>query len=86
MHYTVLGSGAMGLRFGILLKQTGQQVDFVDDWDPQVEAIKKQGGVYVSRDGEGRHLENINIDYPEDYKGNPDATSSCASKWACRKC
>lgn len=73
MHYAVLGSGAMGLRFGILLKETGQQVDFVDDWDPQVETIKKQGGVYVSRDGEGRHLVNIDISLPEDYTGHPDA-------------
>ncbi|WP_089108561.1 ketopantoate reductase family protein [Secundilactobacillus mixtipabuli] len=73
MHYTVLGSGAMGLRFGVLLQETGQQVDFVDDWDPQVEAIKKQGGVYVTRDGQNRHLVNINISYPEDYTGKPDA-------------
>lgn len=73
MHYAVLESGAMGLRFGILLKQSGQQVDFIDTWDKQVSTIKRQGGVYVSRDGEDKHLYPIDIQYPEDYKGHPDA-------------
>lgn len=73
MHYTVLGSGAMGLRFGILLQQSGQIVDFVDTWDKQVSTIIQQRGVYVSRDGKDRHLVPININFPEDYHGNPDA-------------
>ena len=51
LRYTVLGAGAMGLRFGVLLQENaGAQVDFVDNWAPEVETIKKQGGVYVSRD------------------------------------
>lgn len=73
MHYAVLGSGAMGLRFGILLKEAGNQVDFIDDWDPQVNKIREQGGVFVSRDGENKHLVGIEIDFPEEYKGHPDA-------------
>lgn len=73
MHYAVLGSGAMGLRFGILLQQSGQKVDFIDTWDKQVSTITKQGGVYVSRDGEDRHLVPINITFPENYHGHPDA-------------
>ena len=62
LKYTVLGAGAMGLRFGILLQElAGAKVDFVDNWDPQVETIKQQGGVYVSRDHENRRLVPINI-------------------------
>lgn len=72
LHYTILGSGAMGLRFGVLLQETGFHVDFVDIWDEQVRTIKGQGGVYVSRDGEGRHLVPIRIFSPEEYDGDPD--------------
>lgn len=72
MKYTVLGAGAMGLRYGILLQATGYQVDFVDTWDQQVQTIQKQGGVYVARDGQDRHLVPIRISTPEDYHGQPD--------------
>ena len=73
LKYTVLGAGAMGLRFGILLQElAGAKVDFVDNWDPQVETIKQQGGVYVSRDHENRRLVPINIYSPEEYDGDPD--------------
>ncbi|MBB1080376.1 ketopantoate reductase family protein [Limosilactobacillus sp. STM2_1] len=73
LKYTVLGAGAMGLRFGVLLQElAGAQVDFVDNWDPQVETIKKQGGVYVSRDHENRHLVPVDIYSPEEYQGDPD--------------
>lgn len=42
LRYTVLGAGAMGLRFGVLLQENaGAQVDFVDNWAPEVETIKK---------------------------------------------
>lgn len=51
MKYTVLGAGAMGLRYGVLLQAAGYQVDFVDTWDQQVQTIQQQGGVYVARDG-----------------------------------
>ncbi|MFX3616434.1 MAG: ketopantoate reductase family protein [Sporolactobacillus sp.] len=72
LKYTVLGSGAMGLRFGVLLQNAGFSVDFVDTWAEQVRTIKEQNGVYVSRDGENRHLVPINISTPEDYEGDPD--------------
>ena len=62
LKYTVLGAGAMGLRFGVLLQElAGAKVDFVDNWAPQVETIKQKGGVYVSRDHENRNLVRINI-------------------------
>lgn len=72
LTYTILGSGAMGLRFGVLLQDAGFNVDFVDIWDEQVQTIKAQGGVYVSRDGENRHLVPARIFTPEEYEGNPD--------------
>ncbi|WP_100488310.1 ketopantoate reductase family protein [Sporolactobacillus pectinivorans] len=72
LKYTVLGSGAMGLRYGVLLQEAGFEVDFVDTWDAQIDAIKEQGGVYVSRDGENRHLVPINVFSPENYTHDPD--------------
>lgn len=73
LKYTVLGAGAMGLRFGVLLQEVAHaEVEFVDNWDPQVETVKKQGGVYVSRDHENRHLVPIKMYTPEEYNGNPD--------------
>ncbi|UQS85999.1 ketopantoate reductase family protein (plasmid) [Nicoliella spurrieriana] len=73
MKYAILGAGGMGLHFGILLQEVGYDVDYIDTWKPQVETIRKQHGVYVSRRGQGRHLVNIdNIYYPEEYHGKPD--------------
>ena len=72
MKYTVLGAGAMGLRYGVLLQEAGFDVDFVDTWEDQVEAIRQQKGVYVSRDGQNKHLVPVNVYYPEEYKGDPD--------------
>jgi len=72
MKFTVLGAGAMGLRYGVLLQAAGNEVDFVDTWQPNVEKMHQQGGVYVSRDHQNRHLVPVNVYYPEDYHGNPD--------------
>ncbi len=72
MKYTVLGAGAMGLRYGVLLQEAGYDVDFVDPWEKQVETCRQQGGVFVSRDGQNRHLVPVNVYYPEEYKGDPD--------------
>lgn len=42
LKYTVLGAGAMGLRFGVLLQELAHaQVDFVDNWQPQVDTNKQ---------------------------------------------
>ena len=41
LTYAVLGSGAMGLRFGLLLKEhLGAQVDFIDTWEEQIDTIR----------------------------------------------
>lgn len=72
MKFTVLGAGAMGLRYGVLLQAAGNEVEFVDTWSPNVEQMHQQGGVYVSRDHQNRHLVPVKVSYPEDYHGNPD--------------
>ncbi|MEK0307272.1 ketopantoate reductase family protein [Bifidobacterium favimelis] len=73
MKYTVIGAGAMGYRYGVLLQENaGLDVDFVDTWDINVDKVRDQGGVYVSRDHEGRHLVPIRIYTPEEYEGDPD--------------
>ncbi|GAJ26718.1 2-dehydropantoate 2-reductase [Liquorilactobacillus sucicola DSM 21376 = JCM 15457] len=72
MKFTVLGSGAMGYRYGVLLQEAGNEVEFVDTWKPNVEKVLQQGGVYVSRDHKDRRLVPIKMYYPEDYTGKPD--------------
>lgn len=73
MKYTVIGAGAMGYRYGVLLQEVaGLDVDFVDTWAPNVDAVREQGGVYVSRDHVDRHLVPINLSTPEEYEGHPD--------------
>ncbi|PJM78562.1 ketopantoate reductase family protein [Bifidobacterium scaligerum] len=73
MKYTVIGAGAMGLRYGILLQEhTDAHVDFIDAWAPHIDKIREQGGVYVSRDHENRRLIPINLYTPEEYDGDPD--------------
>lgn len=73
LTYAVLGSGSMGLRFGLLLKEhLGAQVDFIDTWEEHIKTVTEQGGVYQSRDGKDRHLVPIPLQRPEEYKGKPD--------------
>jgi 2-dehydropantoate 2-reductase len=67
MKFTVVGAGAMGLRYGVLLQAAGNDVDFVDAWEPHVNAMRANGGVYVTRDHEDRHLVPVNVYYPEEY-------------------
>jgi 2-dehydropantoate 2-reductase len=73
MKYTVIGAGAMGYRYGVLLQEVaGLDVDFIDAWQPNIDAVREQGGVYVSRDHENRHLVPVNLYAPEEYHGEPD--------------
>lgn len=67
MKFTVVGAGAMGLRYGVLLQQAGNEVEFVDAWEPHVNKMKEQGGVYVTRDKENRHLVPVKVYTPEEY-------------------
>ncbi|MFT9050814.1 ketopantoate reductase family protein, partial [Liquorilactobacillus nagelii] len=34
MKFTVFGAGAMGYRYGVLLQEAGNEVEFVDTWKP----------------------------------------------------
>lgn len=73
MKYGIIGAGAMGVRYGVMLQENaGVDVDFIDTWEPNVEKIREQGGVTVARDHENRRIVPINIYYPEEYKGHPD--------------
>ncbi|WP_413627835.1 2-dehydropantoate 2-reductase [Fructilactobacillus vespulae] len=73
MKYGVIGAGAMGYRYGVLLQENANvEVDFIDTWEPNVEKVREQGGVYVSRDHADKHLVPVNIYYPEEYQGHPD--------------
>ncbi|WEV58983.1 2-dehydropantoate 2-reductase [Bifidobacterium sp. ESL0728] len=76
MKYGIIGAGSMGFRFGVLFHNlVGRDVDYIDIWEPNLKAIKEQGGVYVSRDYENRHLEKVNVYTPEEYAakgGDPD--------------
>ena len=73
MKYGVIGAGAMGFRYGVLLQENaGVSVDYIDTWEPGLAAVAEQGGVYVSRDHEDRRLVPINLFRPEEYTGDPD--------------
>ncbi|RYM04644.1 2-dehydropantoate 2-reductase [Sporolactobacillus sp. THM7-7] len=72
MKIAVIGAGAMGLRYGVLLQEAGNDVQFVDTWKPNVEAIRKNNGVKVWRDGENLHKVEIKVYYPEEYRDVPD--------------
>ncbi|MBU7454959.1 ketopantoate reductase family protein [Leuconostoc fallax] len=74
MKYAIVGAGAMGLRYGILLQENaGVPVDFIEPTQASLDAIQAQGNkVWKSRDHEDRHLIDINIFSPEAYNGDPD--------------
>lgn len=63
----------MGFRYGVLLQElAGKKVDFVDCWQPNVDAAQARGGVTVSRDHKNRHVVPVNVYTPEQYQGDPD--------------
>lgn len=38
MKYGIIGAGAMGVRYGVMLQENaGVDVDFIDTWEPNVE-------------------------------------------------
>lgn len=73
LKYAILGSGAMGTRFGVTLRDDlGLEVDFIDTYQPLLDFAAEHGGVYVSRDGENERFVSLQIDSPETYHGHPD--------------
>lgn len=67
MKFTIVGAGAMGLRFGVLLQEAGNQVDFVEGWEPHYQKMTEQGGVFVTREHKDKHLVPVNVYTPEEY-------------------
>ncbi|WP_282802254.1 ketopantoate reductase family protein [Secundilactobacillus kimchicus] len=73
MKYGIIGAGAMGIRYGVMLQENaGVTVDFIETWEPNVVKIREQGGVSVARDHENRQIIPINVYSPEAYSGHPD--------------
>lgn len=73
MKYGMIGAGAMGYRYGVMLQENaGVDVDFIESWLPNVTKVREQGGVQVARDHADQRLVPINIYTPEEYKGHPD--------------
>jgi len=74
MKYAIVGAGAMGLRYGILLQENaGVPVDFIEPTQASLDKIITQGHkVWKSRDHKERHEIKINIFSPESYEGTPD--------------
>ncbi|WP_367342658.1 ketopantoate reductase family protein [Limosilactobacillus sp.] len=73
MKYGIIGAGAMGVRYGAMLQENaGVDVDFIETWEPNIEAIREQGGVSIARDHANRHIVPVHVYYPEDYEGHPD--------------
>ncbi len=72
MKFAMIGAGAMGLRYGLLLQDAGNDVTFIDTWQKNIDKIREQGGVYAMRDHKDRHLEKIKLETPETYNDDPD--------------
>lgn len=45
MKIAIAGAGGMGSRFGLYLKQAGNDVTLIDSWKDNIEAIRKNGMV-----------------------------------------
>lgn len=70
MKYGIIGAGAMGVRYGVMLQEkAGVDVDFIETWEPNIKQIREQGGVSVARDHQNRRVIPINIYRPEEYQG-----------------
>lgn len=73
MKYGIIGAGAMGYRYGVMLQENaGVEVDFIETWEPNVTTVRQQGGVMVARDHQNRHIVPVKVYYPEEYQGHPD--------------
>ncbi|GAP00535.1 ketopantoate reductase family protein [Fructobacillus ficulneus] len=74
MKYAVVGAGAMGLRYGLLLQENaGVEVDFVEPTKASLDAIHAQGDVvYRSVDHQDRTAIPVKAYSPEEYTGQPD--------------
>lgn len=58
MKIAILGAGAMGSRFGLMLKRGGEDVVLIDGWQDHIDAIKNNG-LQANFNGE-----EISVDIP----------------------
>jgi 2-dehydropantoate 2-reductase len=70
MKILVAGAGAMGARFGYMLKNAGNDVTFADKWTAHVEKINT-AGLSVKTDA-GTELVHIPAFFPQDITGTFD--------------
>lgn len=55
MKIAIVGVGAMGSRFALMLNHSGNEVTLIDGWQPNVEAIKTHG---LQADFNGKHVQS----------------------------
>jgi len=70
MKIAIVGSGAMGCRFGSMLFESGNDVLLVDGWKDHVEAINRDG-LKIIRES-GTHIQRIRAAYPHEASGEVD--------------
>ena len=70
MKIGIIGAGAMGSRFGYMLKKAGNDVFLVDGWKDHVDAINKEG-LLIEENGETKKVK-IPAMLPEDAKEVPE--------------
>lgn len=58
MKIGIIGAGAMGSLYGGILAEAGNEVHFIDVYEPHVEAVNKNGLVIV-KNGEERMIQGI---------------------------
>jgi len=64
MKIAIAGAGAMGCRFGSMLSNAGRDVILIDQWEPQVDAIRAHG-LQVNDDGDVSNIQ-LPIYYPHE--------------------
>lgn len=70
MRIYVLGSGAMGCRFGYQLHKTGKhEVVFIDEWQAHIDAVN-QNGLQITGDTED--VLHLPMKRPEEVSGTAD--------------
>ncbi|WP_426709701.1 2-dehydropantoate 2-reductase [Cetobacterium sp. SF1] len=70
MKITIVGAGAMGSRFGYMLKKANHQVELVDTWEPHVKIIQEKG-LLVSQDDKNIQV-FIPAYFPQEVKNIPE--------------
>ena len=66
MKIAIAGAGAMGGRFGFMLNRSGFDVTLIDQWQPHVEAVRKNG-FKVTFNGKD-FTEEIPMFFPEEVQ------------------